>query len=79
MGACSDEKKGKQSKKEMEIEVEEGEEKLRILSFFIAVYTNKYKKYAYFVFFEKNKYTNAYYFRIKCYICSGNYILSICR
>lgn len=47
--------------------------------FFIAVYTNKYKKYAYFVFFEKNKYTNAYYFRIKCYICSGNYILSICR
>jgi len=46
---------------------------------FIAVYTNKYKNMRILCFLEKNKYTNALYFRIKCYICSGNYILSICR
>lgn len=54
MGACSDEKKGKQSKKEMEIEVEEGEEKLRILSFFLWRCTQISTKICVFcVFLEK--------------------------
>lgn len=52
-GLAAMKKKGKQSKKEMEIEVEEGEEKLRILSFFMVVYTNKYKNMRILCFLEK--------------------------
>lgn len=46
---------------------------------FYVVYTNKYKKCVLFHFYKKISTRMCFLLKIKCYICSKNPILSICR